>query len=111
MNDNKNNQPEELTPEDEKKRKIYTYIAIGCIAAGGVLLGLAVGLSFAVSGIGVYLLIASVISEIAAVSFINSVEKSGKSKLTLALKIIAYAVMIAGFGIIIFGAVASAKLK
>ena len=111
MKENKNEQPKELTPEDEKKRIIYTYVAIGCLAVGVVLLALAVGLSYVVYGIGVYLLIASIVSEIAAVSFINSVEKLGKSKLTLALKIISYAVMVAGFAIILFGTVASATLK
>lgn len=108
---NKEEENKELTPEDLKKRKIYTYVAIGCLAAGGVLLALAIGLSYVVAGIGVYLLIASVISEIAAVSFINSVERSGKTKVTLALKIVSYVIMIAGFAIIILGTVASGTLK
>lgn len=100
-NEEKNKQ--EPTPEDLKKRAIYTYVAIGGIAVGGVLLALAIGLSFAITGIGVYLLIASVVCEIAAVSFINSVERSGKSKVTLILKIVSYVIMIVGFAIIILG--------
>ncbi|MGN0813321.1 MAG: hypothetical protein ACI4MQ_07425 [Candidatus Coproplasma sp.] len=105
MNDkNENiNQTEELS-EEEKKRSYMThfYISLGCFAVGCVLLILSIVFTFAVkNGIAVYFLIASMIAELASVSFLNAMkQRGGEGKLRTVFVVLSYVIM--GVALIIF---------
>lgn len=106
--DDKNTQaPEEEGVKDFK----LLYVAIGCFAVSTVLLGLAVGLSFVISNIGIYLLISSMVLALAAVSFINGQKRKATNTLCKVIQILSYAVMIAGLALFIFGASVSGLQK
>lgn len=105
-----NEQPEtiENTPgENGKKNLLFLYIAIGCFAAGCVLLGI----SFAVKGAGVYMLIASMISELAAVSFLNAQKRNGENLACKIIRILSYVVMVAAIIIVVIGMSVSSSAK
>lgn len=87
----------------QKKSNISLYIAIGCLAVAAVLFILAFALTPAVKGVGVYLLIASAITALAGASFINAQKRQGKTKLLLALQIVAYVIMLGAVAIIALG--------
>ncbi len=97
-NNNTEQQPEN-TEEQSKKSYVFMYIAIGCFAVGCILLAL----SFVIRGAGVHFLIASMISELAAVSFINAQKKRVNTKACLLISILSYAVMAAALIIFIVG--------
>lgn len=99
-NNSKSNQPqtqEEQTPQE--KNYLFFYIAIGCFAVGALLLGLA----FAIKNAGTYMLFASMISELAAVTFLNAQKKKYNFKWIMVLRVASYAVMVAAIAIVLIG--------
>lgn len=97
--ENRNGQNKE--PE-QYQGKLFAWIAIGLCAAGAVALGLA----FTV--LGIYALIASMLFEIAAMTFINLQKKKNDLKWLIYVKIAAYALFIAALLVFIGGSVWSA---
>ncbi len=113
MNEDSEKKTAETQPETQpeqpeiKANFLCLYIAIGCLAAGCILFGLA----FAVKGAGVYLLLASMISQLAAISFLNAQKKNGASKASFPLIIVSYVVMFAAAIVILTGMVVSGTQK
>lgn len=95
--------------EDKKSAAIYFFIALGCFAVGCALFALAMVFTFAVkNGTAYYFIIATMISELAAVSFLNAQKKKGgDGKLRFAFVILSYIVMGAALAIFLMGTVAS----
>lgn len=95
--------------EDKKNAAIYFFIALGCFAVGCVLFALAMVFTFAVkNGTAYYFIIATMISELAAVSFLNAQKKKGgDGKLRFAFVILSYIVMGAALVIFLMGTVAN----
>ncbi len=110
-NENNNVQGQNPDGQEENKSFLLLYIAIGCFALGTVLLGLAIGLSFAVNGVGVYLLIASLISELASVTLLNAQKRHGVNKLCTVIRVLSYIVMAIGVLIFAFGAAIGINMK
>ncbi|MCM1546466.1 MAG: hypothetical protein NC033_05460 [Clostridiales bacterium] len=94
-------------PEEGNKNFTLLYVAIGCFAAACVLFALA----FVISGAGVYMLIASMICALAAVSFINGQKRKASNTLCKVMQILSYVVMIAALAVFIFGASVSGTAK
>ena len=97
--DNKNEQKNEAVDEQKNEpskydKKTYVFIAIGLIAAGAVWLGL----SF--TKLGIYSLIASMLFEITAMTFINLQKNKNDLKWLIYVKIAAYALFI--FAVVLF---------
>ena len=90
-----------------KKSFVCLYVAIGCFALGCVLLAL----SFFIKGAGVYLIISSLISELASVSFLNGQKKHGVNTACKVIRILSYAVMVIGLIIVIIGMSIAASAK
>lgn len=82
-------------PNDVGSMKCF-WIAVGCCAVGAVLFGL----TFTV--LGVYALLASLICELASVSFLNGQKKYGYFTLCKIVRAVAYAVMIAGIAVMVW---------
>lgn len=74
---------------NNENKKIYAFIAIGFIVAGAV----AFGVSFA--AIQVYALVAAMILEVAAVTFVNIQKKINNLKWLIYPQVAAYAVFAA----------------
>lgn len=98
-----NENKEEKKQETEEKTFVYLYVAIGCFSVSVVLFALAIGLSYVVSGIGVYLLIASLISELASLSFLNVQKKHGQNAACKVFTVLGYVIMIAAVLVFSFG--------
>lgn len=100
---NNNNPKKPVGANDEQEEKqpnyVFFYIALGCFALGALMFGLA----FAVRGAGTYFLFASMISELAAVTFLNAQKKRYPFKWILLVRVFSYAVMAAALVIVIFG--------
>ena len=79
------------------------YVAIGLIAAGAV----ALGLSFTV--LGIYSLMASMLFEIAGITFVNLQKKKYDLKWLLYVKIVAYALFIAALFLFAGGTIWSSQ--
>lgn len=91
----------EQSTEQGKKSFVCLFIAMGCFAAGFLLLALSIILPFAgVKNVSVHLLIASMISELAAVSFINAQKRKVETKACKLFTILSYVVM--GIALLIF---------
>ena len=82
---------------------VYAYIAIGLIIVGAI----ALGVSFTV--LGVYALIASMLFEIAAMTFVNLQKRRQDLKWLIYLKIAAYVLFSAGLLMCVGGTVWSAE--
>ncbi len=82
---------------------VYAYIAIGLIIVGAI----ALGVSFTV--LGVYALIASMLFEIAAMTFVNLQKRRQDLKWLIYLKIAAYVLFGATLLIFVGGTVWSAE--
>ncbi len=82
---------------------VYAYIAIGLIIVGAI----ALGVSFTV--LGVYALIASMLFEIAAMTFVNLQKRRQDLKWLIYLKIAAYILCGAALLIFVGGTVWSAE--
>lgn len=95
-NENKN---ENENREEKYEKKTYAYIAIGLISAGAV----ALGVSFTV--LGIYALIASMLFEIAAMTFVNLQKKKNDFKWLLYIKIAAYILFAAALFIFVGGTI------
>lgn len=117
MNDNNERLNEELEEisEEEKKKNYMThfYISLGCFAVGCVLLILSIVFTFVVkNGIAVYFLIASMIAELASVSFLNAMkQRGGEGKLRTIFVILSYVVMGVALAIFIAGTTTSIIVK
>ena len=96
---NKDNKNTEETTEEGAKSFTLLYIAIGCFAVACILFALA----FVISGAGVYMLIVSMITSLAAVSFINGQKRRATNKLCKIIQILSYAVMIAAVAVFVIG--------
>lgn len=101
-NDNKN---QDRNTEENYTKKTYAYIAIGLAAAGAV----ALGVSFTV--LGIYALIASMLFEIAAMTFVNLQKKKNDFKWLNFIKIAAYVLFAAALLIFVGGTVWAADKK
>lgn len=115
-NDGKENKNQEVlneenhTEEENKKSAaIYFYIALGCFILGCILFALAMVFTFAVvNGTAYYFIIATMISELASVSFLNAQKKKGgDGKLRSVFVILSYVVMGAALVIFVMGTVAN----
>lgn len=82
-----NNSPETEENGQKPQNKTYFYIALGTCAAGAVFFGL----TFTV--LGIYALIAAVLLEIAALSFLNTQKKKYDFKAVFIVKVITYALL------------------
>lgn len=103
-NNNNQNQPqEEQTPQE--KNYLFFYISIVCFAVGALLFGLA----FAIKNAGTYMLFASMISELASVTFLNAQKKKYDFKWIMVLRVASYVIMGAALVIVIFGISIAAK--
>ena len=101
---NKDNKNTEETTEEGAKSFTLLYIAIGCFAAACILFALSLILPLVnVAGAGVYMLIASMITSLAAVSFINGQKRRATNKLCKIIQILSYAVMIAAVAVFVIG--------
>ena len=76
------------------------YIAMGCFAVGCILLGL----SFVIKGVGVHLLIASMVSELTSVTFLNAQKRRVETKACKVIRILSYVVMAVALIIFVVGA-------
>lgn len=95
---------QESEPVNQTKK--YFLIALGCCVLGAILLGLSF-IPFKVNA-GQYFIFASMIVELAAITFLNVQKKYGYFTACKAVRVISYAVMLVGAGII--GYVAAFKL-
>ena len=86
---NEENKNEQNNEPAKYQKKTYVFIAIGLIAAGAV----ALGLSF--TKLGIYSLIASMLFEIAGITFVNLQQKKNDLTWLLYVKIVAYALFVA----------------
>lgn len=84
-------QAEQVLVETQEKSttRAYFYIAIGLIALAAV----AFGCTF-IQGVGVYTLIASVILELAALSFLSTQKKKNHFKAVFYATIVAYVLLV-----------------
>lgn len=94
---------EEQTPQE--KNFLYFYISIGCFAVGALLFGLA----FAIKNAGTYMLFASMISELASVTFLNAQKKKYDFVWIKVVRVASYVIMGAALLIVIFGISVAAK--
>ena len=102
--ENKNEQLNEKTDEPEKgQNKTFAFVAIGLVLAGAV----AFGVSFTV--LGIYALIASLIFEMGAMTFLNVQKKKCNFKWLLYIKIAAYAIFIAAISVFAIGTIWAAQ--
>lgn len=99
MNDKDNKNTEEK-PEQGPKNFTLLYVAIGCFAVACILLVLA----FVINGAGVYLLIASMLCSLAAMSFINGQKRRATNKLCKIFQILSYVIMFAALAVFVIGA-------
>ena len=98
-----NKNTEETSAEGEKNFKLL-YVAIGCFAVAFILFALSIILPLVnVNGASVYLLIASMVTSLAAVSFINGQKRKATSKLCKIINVLSYVVMIAAVAVFIIG--------
>ncbi len=103
-NDNKNTNGNGLKNTEEKyTKKTYAFVAIGLAAAGAV----ALGVSFTV--LGIYALIASMLFEISAITFVNLQAKKNDLKWLIYVKIVSYVLFFAALLIFVGGTIWSAE--
>ena len=100
--ENENNSGRGNGPE-KYEGKLYAYIAIGLIIAGAV----ALGISF--TKLGLYALIASMLFEIAAMTFINLQKRKNDLKWLIYVKICSYILFVAALLIFVGGTVWSSQ--
>jgi hypothetical protein len=87
-NQNNNNQPDD-------GKKLYFWIALGCCIAGAVLFGI----TFIFKNI--YTIIASMILELAGVSFLNGQKRHCYFTFCKVLRVICYVIMLAGVALML----------
>lgn len=87
MNNKNEPQIEQIYDENSEKNstRSYFFIAIGAL----VLAGIAFGCTF-INGVGVYALIASVLLELAALSFLSTQKKKNNFKGVFIVTVVAY---------------------
>lgn len=87
----------------ESNKYLFMYIALGCFLLGCVLFAL----SFFIHGAGVYLLISSMISELACLSFINAQKRKVMTAACRVTQILAYVIMFAAVIVFVLGTITS----
>lgn len=100
---NEDKKPE--NPQENYTKKTFAFIAIALAAAGAV----ALGVSF--TALGIYALIASMLFEIAAMTFVNIQKKKNDLSWLFYIKIAAYIIFFAALVIFVGGTVWSAEKK
>lgn len=102
MNKDNNNVEEktEATAGEGAKNFTLLYVAIGCLAVSCITFALAFVIKYA----GVYMLIASLICSLAAVSFLNAQKRKAYNKLCLVIRISSYVIMVAALAVFVIGA-------
>jgi hypothetical protein len=90
-----NNNDKQNNDNGQESSKTYFWIAVASFVSGGVFLGL----SFTV--MGVYSLFASMIIELAAVSFLNAQKKRNYFFICKVIRVLSYAVMLVAFGLVV----------
>lgn len=105
MNKEDKNTEEEITDGEGAKSFTYLYIAIGCFAAACALFALALGLTAAhvIKDKGVYLLIASMLCALAAMSFINAQKRKAVNKLCKIMQVLNYVILFANLAVFVIG--------
>ncbi len=112
MNKDDLNDNENLPVPTGYKKWLCLYIAIGCFAAGVILFALAIGLTLGgIKNVGVYLIIASMMCELAAISFLNAQKRYATNKACTVIRVLSYAVMLAGLVFVLVGMGLSASQK
>ncbi len=86
----------------QEKNYTYFFIALAGFVAGAICFGI----SFAVKGAGLYLLIASMFCELGCATFLNAQKRKYNFPLVMAVRVACYAVMIAAILIVIIGKIA-----
>lgn len=89
----------------ENSTRVYFFVAIGAL----VLAAVALGLIF-VPGIGVYTLIASALSELASLSFLNTQKKKNNFKAVFYVTVITYVLLGITATVFVGGLIYSATL-
>ena len=109
-NNPQNDLPENTAPQEDLQQEKpqngsfwCLYVAIGCFAVGCVLFALSFILTVAIKGAGVYLLIASMILELAAASFLNAQKRKKETTLCKVIKVLSYVVMGAAIIVVVIG--------
>ena len=102
LNNDKDNKTQETEQTPQEKNFLFFYIAIGCFAVGCLLFGLA----FAIKNAGTYMLFASMISQLACVTFLNAQKKKYHFLWVKILRVASYVVMGAALAIVIIGKMA-----
>ena len=100
---NEENKNTQNNGPENNNEKLFAFVAIGLTVAGAV----AFGLSFTV--LGIYALIASLLLEIGAMTFVNVQKKKKDFKWLLYVKIAAYVLFFAAVLVFVGGTVFSAK--
>lgn len=112
MNENELNEYENLPEPTGYKKWLCLYCAIGCFAVGVILFALAIGLTFGgIKNVGVYLIIASMMCELASVSFLNAQKRYATNKACTIFRVLSYIVMFAGLIFVLVGMGLSASQK
>lgn len=108
MNDENSEKKEDGdgTKDGEKEiNKTCFFIAIGCFVVACVLFAL----SFTIKNAGVYTLFGSLLSSLAALSFLNGQKKRGYFSACKILRILCYAIMAAAIIVVVVGIIVSAS--
>lgn len=113
INNGNNDKNARLQPQEEQtpqeKNYLFFFISAGCFALGALSFILAFVLSIAIKGIGTYLLFASMICELASVTFLNAQKRKYNFKWIMVLRVASYVIMGAALVIVIFGLSVAAK--
>jgi len=111
MNNDKNKKPDENKEEPKEINYKLLYVAIGCFAVGLIMFILTIVFAFTVpNGSAFYFLLASMILELAAISFVNAQkQRYGEGTKAKILRIACYVIMLAGVIIFVFGISANAS--
>lgn len=112
MNENELREDENLPVPTGYKKWLCLYIAIGCFAVGAVLFALAIGLTLGgIKNVGVYLIIASMMCELASISFLNAQKRYATNKACTIIRVLSYVVMFSGLIFVLVGMSLSATQK
>ncbi len=104
---NEENKNTEQTTEEGAKNFTLLYIAIGCFSVSCITLALA----FFIKNAGVFMLIASLLCSLAAVSFLNGQKRKAYNTLCKVIRILSYVVMVAALAVFIIGASIAGSAK
>ena len=104
---NKDDKNTEQQSDEDAKNFTLLYVAIGCFAVSCITFALAFLIKYA----GVYMLIASLLCSLAAVSFLNGQKRKAYNTLCKVLRILSYVIMVAALAVFIIGASLAGSAK